>query len=262
MNALRIAISVEYDGACYCGWQSQPNGGSVQDALECQLSRMAGHPVRLIAAGRTDAGVHALSQVAHFDTETVRPMTAWVRGVNAFLPPSVRILWAKQVDKEFHARFSARRRSYQYLLINRPVAPSILAKKAGWFHSPLDVAKMEEAVSYLLGEHDFSAFRAAECQAKTPVRRLYKAEVRRVGESVLFGFQGNAFLHHQVRNMVGALVYVGKGKYPPEHMQSLLASRDRTIAPPTFSPDGLYLTGVSYDDEWALPITQRALDIL
>ena len=256
---MRIALGIEYDGAGFCGWQSQAGGCGVQDALERVLHTMAGHALRVTAAGRTDAGVHALCQVVHFDTMTERPLSAWVRGVNATLPKNIRVLWAKQVDERFHARFDACQRSYQYLLVNQPVAPAIFAGKAGWFHLPLDIALMQEAANYLIGEHDFSAFRAAECQAKSPVKQLHRAEVMRFGSSIIFDFCASAFLHHQVRNMVGALIYVGKGKYQPEYMVYLLESRDRAQSPPTFSPDGLYLTGVGYDAKWGLPETQRSL---
>lgn len=256
---MRIALGVEYDGSGFCGWQSQPGGGGVQDHLQQAIAQVAGHAVGLHAAGRTDAGVHALSQVAHFDTSAERPSSAWVRGVNAFLPAGVRVLWAREVGIDFHARFSARGRSYQYLLINRTVAPAIWQGRAGWFHLPLDVAAMQAAAAHLVGTHDFSAFRAAECQARSPVKQLLRAEVRRRGDCIAFEFHAGAFLHHQVRNMVGALVYVGKGKYPPEWLATLLAERDRRLAPPTFAADGLYLTGVDYEAAWGLPATQRSL---
>lgn len=256
---MRIAVGLEYDGNGFCGWQSQPGGCGVQDHLQQAIARVAGHPVTVNAAGRTDAGVHALLQVAHFDVAAERPLTAWVRGVNAFLPAGLRVLWAQPVAEAFHARFSARRRSYQYLLINRPVAPAVLAGKAGWFHLPLDADAMRKAAALLVGEHDFSAFRAAECQARSPVKQLYRANVRQSGACMVFDFCASAFLHHQVRNMVGALVYVGKGKYPPEWMETLLASRDRTQAPPTFAPAGLYLTGVEYDEAWGLPSCRCSL---
>lgn len=259
---MRIALGIEYDGAKFCGWQSQPGGCGVQDILEKSLIQMAGHPVRVHAAGRTDTGVHALSQVVHFDTTTERPLSAWVRGVNAHLPVAVRVQWAKLVDDEFHARFSAFQRSYQYLLYNHPVAPAIMAGKSGWFHQPLNVENMVEAATYLQGEHDFTAFRAAECQAKSPIKQMHGATVKRIGEYLLFDFCANAFLHHQVRNMVGALIYVGKGSHTPDYIASLLLSRDRSIAPPTFSPDGLYLTGVGYDSRWGLPLTKRSLSVI
>jgi tRNA pseudouridine38-40 synthase len=256
---MRVALGLEYDGSGFCGWQSQTSGCGIQDVLQRAIAEVAGHAISVTAAGRTDAGVHALSQVAHFDTASARPPSAWVRGVNAFLPKAVRVLWSAEVDVEFHARFSAQQRSYQYLLLNRPVAPAVMASKAGWFHLPLNVDAMQQAAHHLVGEHDFSAFRAAECQAKSPVKHLFQAQVRRAGDCLVFDFCAGAFLHHQVRNMVGALVYVGKGRYPPEWMAELLTSRDRRLAPPTFAPDGLYLTGVGYDPQWGLPVSQRSL---
>ena len=259
---MRIAIALEYDGAGYCGWQSQAVGLTIQDSLESALSLMADHTVKVSAAGRTDTGVHALSQIVHFDTHANRPMSTWVRGVNANLPKSIRVLWAIEVDAVFHARFEAHQRSYQYWLVNQPVAPAILADKVGWFHMPLDVDAMNQAAAYLLGEHDFSAFRASECQAKSPVKTLHRAQVRKLGNNLIFDFCANAFLHHQVRNMVGALVYIGKGKYVPEFMQELLEKQDRRLSPPTFAANGLYLTGVGYDAKWGLPETERTLDLL
>jgi tRNA pseudouridine38-40 synthase len=259
---MRIALGIEYDGAHFCGWQSQTEGCGVQDALESAIAKIAEHEIRVHAAGRTDTGVHALMQVVHFETETVRPDSAWVRGVNAFLPKTVRVVWAKQVDNEFHARFSAKQRSYQYLLANQPTAPAIHADKAGWYHLPLDIKAMQTAISYLQGEHDFSAFRASECQASSPIRTLNVASIKAHNEFIIFNFSANAFLQHQVRNMVGALIYVGKGKYAPEFIKSLLENKDRTLSPPTFSPSGLYLTGVAYDEKFGLPNTQRALTLI
>ena len=259
---MRIALGLEYNGALFCGWQCQSGGCGAQDALEAALAQMACHPVRVHAAGRTDAGVHALMQVVHFDTDTHRPLNAWVRGVNAFLAAGVRVLWACEVNDAFHARFSAEWRCYQYLLQVSPVAPAVLHGKVGWYHRSLDLGAMQEAIALLLGEHDFSAFRAAECQAKSPEKSLYRARVRQRGNMILFEFTANAFLHHMVRNMVGALVYVGKDKYPPSWMAELLASKNRTLAPPTFSPEGLYLTGVSYPAGFGLPLTERRLSEL
>ena len=254
---MRVALGLEYDGNHFCGWQTQPESCGVQNRLERALSDMAGHEVGVVAAGRTDTGVHALCQVVHFDTETERPLSAWVRGINANLPMSVRVLWAQMVPDDFHARFSARRRDYQFVLYNAPVAPAVMANKASWFHLALDVEKMAEGAKFLEGEHDFSAFRASECQAKSPVRTIYQSEVKKHGDCIVFNFSGNAFLHHQVRNMVGALVYVGKGNFEPEYIKTLLQARDRTQSPPTFSPDGLYLTGVGYEAHWGLPPTRR-----
>lgn len=256
---MRIALGLEYDGRGFCGWQSQSNGCGIQDSLQSALAVLAGHEVSVVAAGRTDTGVHALCQVAHFDTDTSRPENAWVRGVNAHLPAGIRVLWAKPVEVTFHARFSAYERSYQYFLINQPVAPAVMHGKVGWFHQPLDLVAMQQAAKFLLGEHDFSAFRAAECQAKSPVKVMHTAEVSGTDGRLLFNFRANAFLHHQVRNMVGALVYIGKGSHPPEFMRELLQLKDRRQAPPTFSPDGLYLTGIGYDPAWGLPVIRREL---
>ena len=206
-----------------------------------------------MAAGRTDRGVHARGQVAHFDTDAARPASAWVRGVNAFLPDSVAVLWSVEMSSEFHARYGAVARTYRYELLNRPVRPALGAANVGWFHAPLDVPAMSEAARALVGEHDFSAFRAAECQAKTPIRTLHSLDVARSGERVDFVVKGNAFLHHMVRNIVGSLVYVGCGRQPPSWIGELLAARDRTLAAPTFGPEGLYLEKVHYDSAWSLP---------
>lgn len=254
---MRIALGVEYDGSRFFGWQSQAGGNTVQDALQAAVSGIANETVSVIAAGRTDAGVHALEQVAHFDVSANRPLSAWVRGVNALLPENVAVLWAHAVPEEFHARFSAQARSYRYLLVNRPVRCAVQHGKAGWFHAPLDVEKMRAAAHCLLGEHDFSAFRAAECQAKSPVKNLAQLDIVRQGDTIVFDLTAGAFLHHMVRNIVGCLVYVGKGKHSPQWMQEVLESRSRSLAAPTFAPDGLYLHHVSYDGKWALPQNQN-----
>lgn len=250
---MRIALGVEYDGSAYYGWQSQPHGNTVQDVLQAALSGVAAQPVAVIAAGRTDTGVHALEQVVHFDTGVERPLSAWVRGTNALLPKNVSVLWAHAVPDEFHARFSAHGRSYRYVLLDRPVRPAIRHGKVGWFHLPLDVEAMRAAAAYLLGEHDFTAFRAAECQAKSPVKHLHRLDIRREGELIVFELAANAFLHHMVRNLVGSLVYVGKGKHSPEWVRDVLESRSRALAAPTFAPDGLYFCSAEYDAKWGLP---------
>lgn len=249
----RIALGVEYDGTAFCGWQTQAAGGAVQDAVEAALSVIAGAPVATVAAGRTDAGVHASGQVVHADVPANRPLSAWVRGVNSHLPAGVAVVWAREVEADFHARFSATGRRYRYLLLNRPVRPAVLAGRVGWHHQPLDVAAMREAAALLVGRHDFTSFRAAECQAKSPLRDLRQADVAVAGDLVAFDFAADAFLHHMVRNLVGSLVYVGKGAYPPAWVRELLAARDRRLAAPTFSPHGLYLVGVDYDARWGLP---------
>ena len=206
------------------------------------------------AAGRTDRGVHASLQVAHFDSAVARPPTAWVRGVNALLPDAVAVLWSREVPDDFHARYSARARTYRYELLNRPVRPALRAPYVGWFHQPLDVAAMREAAALFVGEHDFSAFRSSECQARSPVRTIQKLDVSKEAESISFEIRANAFLHHMVRNLVGALVYVGKGSLSPAQVNEILDSRDRSKAPPTFGPEGLYLERIDYDGKWGLPL--------
>lgn len=254
---MRIALGIEYDGSSYCGWQSQPHGRTVQDELQHALSQIACESISVIAAGRTDTGVHALEQVVHFDTNTSRSLSSWVRGTNAVLPKNISVLWAHAVPEEFHARFSAQARSYRYLLINRPVRSAIQHGKVGWFHAPLDVALMREAARFLLGEHDFSSFRAAECQANSPVKNLAQLDIQQQGDMLTLDLQADAFLHHMVRNIVGCLVYVGKGKHPPEWLKAVLDGRNRTHAAPTFAPDGLYLRYITYDAKWGLPQIMR-----
>lgn len=272
----RWALGVEYDGRFFHGWQTQgpaphaigdrPAGSvvpTVQDALETALSQIADAPIQILCAGRTDAGVHATGQVVHFDTDTLRPDTAWVRGVNAHLPDACAVRWARPVPSDFHARFSATGRRYRYILLNRSERPAVFAGRIGWFHRPLDVVGMDDAAQSILGTHDFSAFRAAECQANSPIRTLTEARVIRSdhgqGDWVIFDFAANAFLQHMIRNLVGALIHIGKGGSAPALMVELLAQKDRTIAPPTFMPDGLYLTGVDYDVGLGLPVSTRAL---
>jgi len=249
----RIALGIEYDGSRFLGWQTQPGGGAVQDALEPALGAIAGAPVGVTAAGRTDRGVHARLQVVHFDTDAARPASAWVRGVNALLPDSVAVLWSREVDGQFHARYSAVSRTYRYELLNRSVRPALAAAHVGWFHLPLDPGKMQQAAAYLVGEHDFSAFRSSECQAKTPIRRLHALEIEAHGERIDFVLRANAFLHHMARNIVGTLLYVGKGKHPPSWIKDVLDSRSRSEAAPTFGPQGLYLEKIQYDARWGLP---------
>jgi tRNA pseudouridine38-40 synthase len=259
---MRIAIGVAYDGRPFEGWQSQPGGNTIQDRLEAAVAAIAGAPVRVTAAGRTDAGVHATGQVAHFDTAAERPESAWIRGVNAQLGEAIAVQWARGVDAEFHARYSATSRTYAYVLYNHPVRPSVFDGKVGWFHLPLDVQRMRAAAAALVGEHDFSAFRSAECQAKSPVRMLTAAAVERHGEYIVFEFAADAFLHHMVRNLVGALVHVGKGASPPEWLAEVLAGGDRRRAAPTFGPEGLYLTRVTYPERWSLPQFAPMLPLL
>ena len=220
---MRIVLGIEYEGSMFCGWQSQAGGGSVQDALESALSAVANTSlVRVVCAGRTDAGVHAIEQVVHFDAPVERPLTAWVRGVNAHLPTAIAVRWAQPMPDDFHARFSAQGRRYRYVLLNRAERPGLMAHRVGWFHLPLDLSAMQSASTFLLGTHDFSAFRSAECQAKSPVKTLRKISIVRHEDLIMFDFEADGFLHHMVRNLIGALVYVGKGAHPPGWLGELL----------------------------------------
>jgi tRNA pseudouridine38-40 synthase len=252
-RALRIALGLEYDGAAFCGWQTQPDGCAVQDALERALSGVAGKNIETICAGRTDAGVHALAQVVHFDVDVERSPGAWIRGGNALLPDAIAVNWARAVSPDFHARFSATGRRYVYWLLNRAQRPGLLRGRVGWFYRHLDEQAMQQAAQHLIGSHDFSAFRAAECQAKTPVKTLRQLEIWRRGDLIRFEFAADAFLQHMVRNIVGALVHVGSGRQPAGWIGEVLESRDRNRAAPTFAASGLYLAAVEYDASWALP---------
>jgi tRNA pseudouridine38-40 synthase len=254
----RYALGLEYDGSRFLGWQTQPGGGTAQDALETALAGIADSPIGVTCAGRTDRGVHARAQVVHFDTAAERPASAWVRGVNALLPEAMAVLWAMPVSRDFHARYAARSRTYRYVLLNRPVRPALAAHYAGWHHAPLDVEPMREAAAHLLGEHDFSAFRAAQCQAKSPVRTLRELRIERRGERIDFVLRANAWLQHMVRNIVGLLVYVGNGRQPPQWSKTVLESRDRKLSAPTFASEGLYLESVEYEVRWELPAAGAA----
>ncbi len=254
---MRVALGIEYNGSAFCGWQTQSSGCAVQDALERALSGIAGEKISTICAGRTDAGVHALAQVVHFDCNAARPDSAWVRGTNTSLPVGAAVTWMQPVADEFNARYSAQERCYRYVLLNHPVRSALNQGRVGWFHAPLDVTRMHEAAPHLLGEHDFSAFRSSECQAKSPVRELRRLEVKRSGDYIVFEVAANAFLHRMVRNIVGCLVYVGKGRHDPAWVGEVLASRDRALGAPTLDAAGLYLAHVSYDAKWGLPPLAR-----
>ncbi|NDI85138.1 tRNA pseudouridine(38-40) synthase TruA [Undibacterium crateris] len=261
----RLVLGVQYDGQGWRGWQTQPSGDTVQDALERALLRFTNQEIRTLCAGRTDAGVHGLEQVVHFDTELSRTPYSWVNGVNAFLPPTVAVQWAKELEfdaedqNQFHARFSARARTYHYVLHNSKIRSPMWIGRAGWVFRPLDLALMQQGAAHLLGEHDFSAFRAAECQAKTPVKHMYEIQIRQHGELFVFTLKASAFLHHMVRNIVGSLIFVGSGKRAPDWMAEVLASRDRSVAAPTFMPDGLYLAKIDYEEKWMLPQPEARL---
>ncbi len=252
---MRIALGLEYDGVPFHGWQAQADGSGAQDAVERALAAIAAAPASVVAAGRTDSGVHATMQIAHFDTDALRPDTAWVRGVNALLPAAIAVRWALPVDESFHARFAATGRHYTYLLLDRPVRPALLNGKVGWYHLPLSLEAMRDASAALLGKHDFSAFRAAECQARTPIRLLDQLDISRDGDMIRFDLHADGFLHHMVRNIVGSLVYVGNARRPPGWIADLLLGRDRARAAPTFRAAGLYLTGIDYPARWNFPAT-------
>ncbi|HFC54248.1 MAG TPA: tRNA pseudouridine(38-40) synthase TruA [Gammaproteobacteria bacterium] len=246
-------MGVEYDGSRFSGWQVQNGQRTVQGAVQEALSRVADRPVEVACAGRTDAGVHATGQVIHFDTVAQRSARSWVFGANANLPKEVAILWVKEVDDSFHARFSAERRRYRYIIFNRPIRPTFLAGRISWEYRPLDERRMNQAARYLLGEHDFSAYRAVACQAASPVRTVYRLQVTRKGELLYLDVEANAFLHHMVRNMAGVLMAIGAGERSPEWAREVLETGDRRLGGVTAPAQGLYLAGVSYPDRYHLP---------
>ncbi|WP_137166535.1 tRNA pseudouridine(38-40) synthase TruA [Salinimonas lutimaris] len=249
----RYALGIEYDGAAVYGWQRQNRVPTVQEYLENALSKVANTTINVQCAGRTDAGVHATGQVVHFDCTEHRPERAWTMGVNTNLPDSIAVTWAKQVDDDFHARFSASHRRYRYIIYNSPLRPAILGKGVTHCYKELDADLMHEAAQALLGEQDFSAFRAAHCQSKTPYRKVTDVKVSRQGRYVILEIQANAFLHHMVRNIAGSLIEVGAQEQPVDWIGSLLQSKDRTMAAATAKPHGLYLVDVTYPAQFGLP---------
>lgn len=249
----RIALGIEYDGSRYCGWQYQDHSPSVQEKVEQALAFVANHEVRVSCAGRTDTGVHALGQVVHFDTDAVRSDHAWVLGGNANLPEDITVLWAKQMPANFHARFSAVRRLYRYVIFNRPMRPAILAKRVSWEYRPLQIERMREATQYLIGEHDFSSYRALACQAKSPVRTLHRLDISRHCDMVILELEANGFLHHMVRNIAGVLMKIGAGEADPAWAREVLEQRDRTQGGVTASPHGLYFVTAYYPDQYSIP---------
>jgi len=251
---MRLAAGVEYDGSDFFGWQRQRQSPTVQECLEKALARVADHPLQVHCAGRTDTGVHACCQVVHFDTQALRSERSWVLGGNTWLPDGISLLWVSPVAADFHARFSARRRHYRYRILNRWVRPAIDRRRVAWIRHPLDDSAMNEAVGYLPGEHDFSSFRAAGCQARSPVRTVYAASVVRNGSELWFDIEANAFVYHMVRNIVGSLIAVGRGKQQPGWIGELLQVRDRTVAGMTAPADGLYFVAPDYPDFPELPI--------
>lgn len=253
----RVALTVAYDGRPYNGWQTQPDGKAVQDYLQQALARIAGEPVRVVCAGRTDTGVHALAQTVHFDPPVQRPASAWLRGTNSHLPDSIAVQAVHAVRPDFHARFDATERQYQYLLRVAPTPEPYWSGRAGWSFRPVDVARMRAAAQCLAGEHDFSAFRSSQCQAASPVRTMQPVQITGSAGLICLTFTANAFLHHMIRNLVGALVMIGQSRRPVEWMAQLLAGRDRTVAAPTFAPHGLYFCGARYRPEDGLPPYRR-----
>ena len=258
----RIALGIEYDGHEYCGWQIQKHDPkSVQEVLEKALTSVADHPVRVICAGRTDTGVHASEQVVHFETSAERNERSWIYGANRNLPKSVCVLWAKPVPDDFHARFSARRRRYLYVIFNRNIRPTFLSYRTTWEYRPLDESRMHDAAQVLVGEHDFNAYRALGCQAKSPVRTIHHLNVFRKGPYVFIDIEANAFLHHMVRNIAGVLMDIGAGKKPVSWAEEILATRDRTQGGITAPPFGLYLNQVQYEDEYNIPTVEPMLPV-
>lgn len=248
-----IALGLEYDGSGFSGWQSQPGVSTVQDSLEAALSRVADHPVRVICAGRTDAGVHAVGQLVHFETLAVRTPRSWVLGANVNLPPGISVIWAQAVTQDFHARFSAFSRRYRYVILNRWVRPAILRARVTWQRKPLQQTRMQEAAASLVGEHDFTSFRALACQAKSPVRHVYELNVSRAADYVYIDIHADGFLYHMVRNIAGVLMSVGAGEHQPDWVEKLLCMRNRAHGGVTAPPDGLYLVHVAYDPRFGLP---------
>jgi tRNA pseudouridine38-40 synthase len=259
---MRLALGISYLGQAYEGWQSQPSGRTVQDQLESALGQFAAQPVSTVCAGRTDAGVHGLMQVVHFDTELQREEFSWVRGTNRFLPPDIAVQWARPVPGSFHSRACATARRYAYVVLESPVRPSVDAGRVGWVFRPLDAAAMQQAAAILVGQHDFTSFRASACQARSPVKTISRVDISRRGAYWRFDFEADAFLHHMIRNIMGCLLAIGQGHQAAQWMSQVLAARDRDAAAPTFSPDGLYFLGPVYEERWGLPGQAPAYDWL
>lgn len=260
MNSCRMVLGISYSGAAYHGWQSQPDGQTVQDHLERALQEFAGEKIRTHCAGRTDAGVHALMQVAHFDTQVKRAEFSWVRGSNRYLPKDMAIQWARELPVDFHVRRHALSRRYCYILLESAVRPSLQHQRVGWSFRPLDAKAMQEAAQLLKGKHDFSCFRASTCQSLSPVKTLSRLDISRHGVYWRFDFEADAFLQHMIRNIMGCLVSIGQGHQPPAWAGELLQSKNRRLAAPTFPAAGLYFLGPSYAPRWGLPQRTAAFD--
>jgi tRNA pseudouridine38-40 synthase len=258
----RLALGISYRGGAYSGWQSQLDQPTVQGVLETALAQLTCEPIRVVCAGRTDAGVHGLNQVVHLDAPVQRPLSAWVRGTNAYLPTDVSVQWCHPVSSQFHARNSAHGRRYTYILLQSPTRPALESGLVGWVFQPLAIQAMREGAQALLGEHDFSAFRSSQCQARSPIKTLRRLDIERIGAYWRFDFDGSAFLHHMVRNIMGCLLFIGMGRQPASWMQHVLACGSRDQAAPTFCASGLYFAGPYYDPVWNLPTHTLAMDWL
>ena len=262
---MRLAMGLSYNGQAYEGWQSQLSGRTVQDRFENALQKFTQTSISTHCAGRTDTGVHGLMQVVHFDTELKRDMYSWVRGTNSFLPDDIAVQWVREVPDAFHCRGSAIARRYAYVLLESAVRPSVEAGRVGWVYRPLDLQNMQEAARHLIGEHDFTSFRASSCQALSPVKNMTSIQISRKSTSPdsaywRFEFKANAFLHHMIRNLMGCFIKVGTGEHAPQWMTEVLIAKDRNAAAPTFSPDGLYFLGPVYEAHWGLPSQTPAYD--
>ena len=255
---MRYALGLEYDGSKFLGWQIQSQEPTVQGCLERAVAKVANHQARVTCCGRTDAGVHALGQVAHFDSEATRSERSWILGLNSQLSTGISVLWVRQVDDSFHARFSAFSRRYRYLILNRWIRPALEAKRTAWCRTPLDADKMHEAAQLLLGEHDYSSFRAGACQARHAVREIQEIAVGRSGDVVTLEISANGFLYHMVRNIAGSLMRIGRGDESMDWLRQLLEARDRSKAAPTAAPEGLYFVGARYPKQHGLPETAAA----
>lgn len=249
----RVALGISYNGANYFGWQTQPDKNTIQDTLQAALSSFLNHDVDTICSGRTDTGVHAFNQVIHLDTRQQRSERSWIRGVNSLLPNDIAVNWYMPVDADFNARYHAEKRSYVYIIRNTAVYSPFFDKKAAWIAKPLEIDAMRAGTGYIIGRHDFSAFRSSQCQAPNPVRTIYDLEIKQCGDFLLFYFCANAFLHHMIRNIMGALISVGQGKQPAQWLGYLLENKDRKLAAPTFSAHGLYLVGAQYKPQYKIP---------
>ena len=249
---MRIALGIEYNGSEYFGWQRQSHAASVQQTVEEALSKVADTEIRIHAAGRTDTGVHATEQVIHFDSDIERENRAWVMGVNSYLPNSISILWAKDINEEFHARYSANSRRYRYVILNRPIRPALLSKQVTWIYQSLDENKMQTAALHLEGTHDFTSYRALSCQAKSPIRTVHQINVHKQNEFIFIDIHADGFLHHMVRNITGVLISIGKNEYADCWSREILEHHDRTLGGVTADASGLYLVKVQYDDKYEL----------